>query len=143
MRGNDLSNKQAPYILFDIDSFLFLEPEKETILDKVKSVLKSAERKYIDRELNPEHVRMLQRIWGRHDICIGLFTSTLYEDYFLNELTDKLDAHYVPYTRLTHMTREQVRNFPFKIYTFSNNDELLSFLSDKNAMRVERIWEVL
>lgn len=143
MKGNDLSNKQAPFVMFDIDSLLFLEKDK-TVWTKLADMIKSVDVKYLEREIDPEMISLLQSIWSKHNVCIGLVTFELYDDYYLNLLADKLEDKFVPYTRIFNFYDwEELRQFQYSIYTFSNNEELLSYLSRKDAMKIDRIWEVL
>lgn len=140
MRGNEITNQQAPFVLFDIDSFLFLEEEKKPIIKKIGDLFKSDERKFLELTISPEHIRMLQKVWKKHNVCIGLFTNSVYD---VEELADKLDKYYVPYTRLFHFHGwEEIRRFP-AIYSFSANEDFISYMSHSSSLHIDRIWEVL
>jgi hypothetical protein len=143
MLGNDLSNKQAPYIMFDIDSLLFLEKEK-TVWTKVSDMFKSEETKYLERPINQDFVNLLHTVWRDHNVCIGLVTFALLDKPSLEKLYALLDKYFVPYTRVfDFLDWEDLRNFGYSIYTFSANNDLISYMSKKEAMHISRIREVL
>lgn len=141
MLGNDISNKQAPYIMFDIDSLMFL-PREKTVISRITDLFKTEEKKTLESDIDPIFSDTLQRVWDNNNVCIGLVTFDL-----LNEkeaLEEKLDKQMIPYTRIFQYTDwEQLRYFNRSIYTFSANEELISYLSRKDAMHISRIWEVL
>jgi hypothetical protein len=143
MLGGNISNKQSPYVMFDIDSLLFNEKEK-TVWTKVSDVFKTEEKKYLERPFNDDFVNSLHRIWFQHNVCIGLVSFNLLDNESVSKLEEKLFNNFVPYTRIfAYYDWEQLRNFQYSIYTFSANDELLSYLSRKEAMHISRIKEVL
>jgi type IV secretory pathway VirB4 component len=141
MLGGNLSNKQAPYVMFDMDSLMFVNNEEKSVIDKVTDFFKSEERKYLDREIDTDFANTLERVWRKHNVCVGIFS---FHPYDFDELEVKLYNQFVPYTRIFYFQEwEDLRRFNHSIYTFSNNEELLSYLSRKDAMKLERIWEVL
>lgn len=143
MRGNDLSNKQAPFIMFDIDSLLFVDKEKNR-WTKLTDVFKSEFTKYIEREFNQDFIKLLNNVWHKHNVSIGLVSFSLLSHDEVQELEKRLDGEFAPYTRIfSFFDWDELRSFSHGMYTFSNNDELLSYLSSKNAMKLERIREVL
>jgi hypothetical protein len=143
MIGNNISNRQAPYVMFDIDSLLFLEKEK-TVWTKVSDMFKTEEEKYLARPVNQDFINMLHMVWRDHNVCIGLVTFSLLDKPSIEKLYEILDKHFVPYTRVfDFMDWEELRNFGYSIYTFSANDDLISYMSKKEAMHISRIREVL
>lgn len=141
MMNNNLSNKQAPYVMFDIDSLMYL-PKEPRPLDKVWNIFKTEEKIKTEREVNPIFTRTLQRVWDNNNVCIGLFTTEMISETEAIEKT--LDEEFVPYTRLFKFPEwEELRYFNQSIYTFSSNAELISYLSRNDAMFMDDIWEVL
>jgi hypothetical protein len=141
IRG-DISNKQAPFVMFDIDSLLFQEKPK-TIWTKVSDVFKSDADKYLERPVNQKFLDTLHYVWHKHNVCIGL-VSFDFPFYAINELEEILQKNFVPYTNLFFYNEwEDLRNFGLSIYTFSANEELISYISRKEAMHINRIREVL
>lgn len=146
MRGNNLSNKSAPYVLFDIDSLLFIEPEKN-VWKSLKDTFKSHGTKYMERPINLKFINTLTILWHKHDISIGFVTFELHTQKEKEKLEELLAEIFVPYTRLmTYTEWEQLRifnNSVHSIYTFSANDELLSYISSTSALHISKIGEVL
>lgn len=143
MLGNNISNKQAPYILFDIDSLLFVEPKEieKTVFTKVKDMFKTHEQKLVEREFDPLFISRIEEIWAKHNLCIGLVTFDIINEE--QELIDRLSDKNVPYTRLfTFAEWEEMREFN-AIYKVSKNAELLSYLSQNHAIHYDRLGEVL
>lgn len=141
MLGNDISNKQAPFVMMDIDSLMFL-PKEKTVFTTIADLFKDGEKKYVERKIDPYFGNVLNRLWNNNNVCIGLFTFNVFER--VEDLEDKLQEEFVPYTRIFSFREwEDLRRFQHCIYIFSANDELLSYLSRNDALPVGKIWEVL
>ena len=141
MKNGEISNKQAPYVLFDIDSLLFKEAEEKKVMDKVKDVFKTMERKKVEQEFNRFFVKRLERIWMNHNVCIGLVTFDINKERF--ELEKRLMDENVPYTRLFLFEDWNQLREADSIYTVSNNEDLLSFLSQNHAIHYSQLGEIL
>ena len=140
MKNGEISNKVAPYVLFDIDSLMFREEESKPF-GKLLNMFKSAEKRKLQRKVSKEFVDTVTRVWNKHNVCIGLFTFDI--GSYREELEEVLFDNNIPYTRVFLLEEwEDLRYLP-NIYTFSNDDTLLSYLSSKRAKRYEDIWEVL
>jgi hypothetical protein len=144
MLGNDISNKQSPFIMFDADSLLFKEKDKKTAWDRITDLVKSPETKYLERDLNPATTNGIMHVWNNHPYSIGLFTFDLYQENHLNTLEQKLADGLVPYTRVfNYADWEELRYFNFCIYIVTDNAELRSYLSRNEAISYEQFREVV
>lgn len=140
MRGGDLSNRVAPTVLFDLD--LLLEPEKVSKkgIGKVLSLFKAIETKYV---VNPVMRDTLIRLWNKHDLQIGLFTFDLDWEYEEHKLHELLFKYYVPYNRVVFCADEMDLRRERAIYIFSNDEDLVSTLSDIKAKHITELPGVL
>jgi hypothetical protein len=151
VRNNNLSNRPAPSVAFHIDTLLF-KPKIENPIslgDKVKSIFKPAifktnEQLYLERPLNHKFRRTLEKLWMNNNITLVLVTTEFNEDN-RQDLEDLLAYHNVHYTRLETIGEwEDLRNKCFYdyMYLFSDNNNLISYLSVKNAKYIDTLWEV-
>ena len=141
MRGNDISNKVAPTVLFDLD--LLLEKEEKRykgIGEMLVSLFNPPKEEF---EINRVMRDNLIRIWNIFDVQIGLFTFDL--DWELDEekLHRLLFKYYVPYNRIVYCVDEMDLRKERFLYIFTDKEDLLSVLSDVKALHIEKLPEVL
>lgn len=141
MRNNDISNKVAPTVLFDLD--LLLEKEEKRykgIGEMLVSLFNPPKEEY---EINRVMRDKLIRIWNTFDVQIGLFTFDL--DWELDEekLHRLLFKYYVPYNRIVYCVDEMDLRKERFLYIFTDKEDLLSVLSDVKALHIEKLPEVL
>lgn len=142
MLRNDISNKSAPYIAFDIDSLLFKD-EKPSTVSRFLNMFKTDETKYLSRPLNEEFIKIVERVWYKHNVCVIFTCFSLYSIEAKRKLLDILVDRNVPFTNIDFFQEwHEARNAPY-MYFFTDNEHLLSFMSSKHAMKLENVWEVL
>jgi hypothetical protein len=139
MLHNDISNKQAPILAFNVDNLLFKEEQGESsIIDRVKNLIQSDRKKYINRDIDMTFVNMINNIWMKHPYSIYLITFSPYKD----DLFNILDKNLVNYTSLVELFEwEDIRHrcrLQFTYY-FDNNEELLSYVSMENALHIREL----
>lgn len=143
MKHGNISNHQAPFVMFCIDDYLYTEPEKK-FMDKITGYFKTDKQKYLEQPLNLSFVSYLDTVFKKHNLCIGLFTFKEMDEDFQIDIEMRLGDAFVTYTRLfVFQEWEDLRHFPYKLYTVTDNQELISYLSDSGAMTLERFREVL
>lgn len=139
MLGGDISSKQAPIIAFNIDNLLFNEAkEEETFLEKFKGLFKFTSQKYTLENVNNMFVNQVNSIWIRHPYSIYFITFSSY----LDDLFTILDKKLVSYTSLVKLSEwEEVRERCMLeyMYYFDNDEELLSYVSTKNALHISKL----
>lgn len=140
MRGNDISNKVAPTILFDLDLILEHQAVDVKGIDKFLSLFKIKEPTY---KVNRVTRDTLIRIWNRYDLQIGLFTFNLDWEQDEQRLHELLFRHYVPYNRIVFCVDDMDLRRERAMYLFSGDDELVSTLSDIQAKHIKQLPEVL
>lgn len=139
MLHNDISNKQAPILAFNVDNLLFKEKQgKSSIIDKIKNLIQSDRKKYINRDIDMTFVNIINNIWMKHPYSIYLITFSPYKD----DLFTILDRNLVNYTSLVDLIEwEDVRHrcrLQFTYY-FDNDEELLSYVSMNNALHIREL----
>ena len=139
MLHNDISNKQAPILAFNVDNLLFKEKQGESsIIDRVKSLIQSDRKKYISREVDNTFINRINNIWIKYPYSIYFITFSPYKD----DLFTILDRNLVNYTSLVDLIEwEDVRHrcgLQFTYY-FDNDEELLSYVSMKNALHIREL----
>lgn len=139
MLHNDISNKQAPILAFNVDNLLFKEKQgKSSIIDKVKSIIQSDRKKYINRDIDMTFVNMINNIWMKHPYSIYLITFSPYKD----DLFNILDRYLVNYTSIVELFEwDDIRHrcrLQFTYY-FDNDEELLSYISMNNALHIREL----
>ena len=139
MLHNDISNKQAPILAFNVDNLLFKEEQGESsIIDRVKSLIQSDRKKFISRNVDMTFVNKINNIWMKHPYSIYLITFSPYKD----DLFTILDRNLVNYTSLVDLIEwEDVRHrcgLQFTYY-FDNDEELLSYVSMNNALHIREL----
>lgn len=139
MLRNDISNKQAPILAFNIDNLLFNNKDNSiNLFSKVIESLKSDKTKYISREINKDFVNLINNIWTKHPYSIYFITFTNYS----NELYDILDKNAIAYTSLVELQEWQDIRYRCELqytYYFDINEELLSFISKGNALHIDML----
>lgn len=140
MRNNDLSNRTAPTILFDLDLLLEQETVKRSGIDKILSLFTAMEPSY---KVNRVMRDTLIRLWNKHDVQIGLFTFDLEWEHDEKKLHSLLFQYYVPYNRLVFCVDEVDLRKERAMYLFSGDSELVSCLSDIQAKHITQLQEVL
>ena len=142
MLRNDISNKSAPYIAFDIDSLLFKD-EKPNMVSRFLNMFKTDETKYLSRPLNEDFIKIVERVWHKHNVCVIFTCFSLFTNESQRKLLDILVDRNVPFTKIDFFREwDEAREAPY-VYFFTNNEYLLSFMSSKHVMKLENIWEVL
>jgi hypothetical protein len=151
VRNNNLSNRPAPSVAFHIDTLLFKPKIEhpiglgEKLLSYIKpTMFKTKEQLYLERPINHKFRRTIERLWMNHNITLVLVTTEFTEES-RHELEEVLAYHNVHYTRLETIGEwEDLRNKCFYDYMFlfSDNTNLLSYLSVKNARFIDTLWEV-
>ena len=139
MLHNDISNKQAPILAFNVDNLLFKEEQGESsIIDRVKSLIQSDRKKFISRDVDMTFVNKINNIWMKHPYSIYLITFSPYKD----DLFTILDRNLVNYTSLVELFEwEDIRHrcrLQFTYY-FDSNEELLSYVSTSNARHIREL----
>ena len=139
MLHNDISNKQAPILAFNVDNLLFKEEQGESsIIDRVKSLIQSDRKKYISREVDNTFINRINNIWIKYPYSIYFITFSPYKD----DLFTILDRNLVNYTSLVDLIEwEDVRHrcgLQFTYY-FDNDEELLSYVSMNNALHIREL----
>lgn len=143
MLHNDISNRQAPIIAFNVDNLLFIdEPKERSFIDKLKSLVQTDEDKFLSRKVNLNFVNQLNDIWTKHPYSIYLITFTPYSE----GIYSVLDKHSVSYTSLIEVTEwEELRskcNLQYTYY-FDSDEELLSYLSCGNALNIKELPHII
>jgi hypothetical protein len=136
--GNDISNRTAPIICFD-SSIFFFDEEKE----------RGTITKFLDRFMRKEHrepnmavINTINRIWYSYDLSIYVATN---EDP-IDILSDNLYSLDVCHTRIVFYPNiEYLRNQCQNQYQYfvSNDAELLSRISMKNAITLEELLKLI
>ena len=139
MLHNDISNKQAPILAFNVDNLLFKEKQgKSSIIDKIKNLIQSDRKKYINRDIDITFVNMINNIWMKHPYSIYLITFYPYK----YDLLTILDRNSVNYTSLVELFEwDEIRHrcgLQFTYY-FDSDEELLSYVSMKNALHIREL----
>ncbi len=139
MLRNDISNKQAPIIAFNIDNLLFSNKDSSiNLFNKILESIKSDKTKYISREINKDFVNQINNIWTKNPYSIYFVTFTNYS----NELYDILDKNAVAYTSLVELQEWQDLRYRCELqymYYFDSDEELLSFISKGNALHIDTL----
>lgn len=139
MLHNDISNKQAPILAFNVDNLLFKEKQGESsLIDVVKSLVQSDRKKFVNRDVDMTFVNRINNIWIKHPYSIYLITFTPYKD----DLFTILDRNLVNYTSLVELFEwDDIRHrcgLQFTYY-FDNDEELLSYISMNNALHIREL----
>lgn len=139
MLRNDISNKQAPILAFNIDNLLFSNKDSSiNLFNKILESIKSDKTKYISREINKDFVNQINNIWTKNPYSIYFVTFTNYS----NELYDILDKNAVAYTSLVELQEWQDLRYRCELqymYYFDSDEELLSFISKGNALHIDTL----
>jgi hypothetical protein len=130
MRFNDISNRQAPIIAFNLDNLLYKKTAKKFLFFN-----------YEKEEPNQIFVDTVNNVWNKNEVCIYLVTA---HDYLLNAdfeefLTDEL---MMMYTKLIqHHGIDNLRRMIFYHfhYFIDNDEEFMSKLSCKNVIHFNNI----
>ena len=98
MKGNDISNKSAPIIVFDLDSLLFKETKLNTgIVGAISRFVATDKDKYdyFNREINTNFIYIVNSIWTNYNFSIFLETSFPIDDS--PALADFLNDNFIIY----------------------------------------------
>lgn len=130
----DLSNEYAPYIYIDIDNYLFNFKEQSRKILGLNFPLPS--KKFI----NQQFLNITRSINRSSRFNLVLFSTELNEEQA--KLVEEEIYHVVPYMALEIYTPEDLRKID-ALYIFSNNEEVLSRISQQRAFHVTMIGEKL
>ena len=137
MKFNDLCNRTAPIIAFNVDNMLFKEDSNKPkgIIEKIKNAFKS-------KDINEEFIDTVNNVWANYDFSVYLVTNSKpspdLEDYYFS-----LGINFtklVSYTGIDNLRRQL--NYVFYLYV-DCDEELLSVLSCKNAVNMKDLWKYL
>lgn len=138
MQFGQISNRQAPIIAFNVDSLLFRDTPKQGFLQRIFDSLKSDKQKYFNKEIDDIFVATIEALWYKNPYCIYFLTFTDYEE----EISELLFERNIPYTRIvTYNSIEDLRvdvQYRF-MYYFDKNEEILSLVSQKNALHINEL----
>ena len=141
MLHNDISNKSAPIIAFNIDELLFMDKPYAgmSLVEKLKWKTESSKQRYLNRPINSNFINMVNRLWNKYNYSI-YFVS--FKGEFLDKIYSLLDTNSVNYTSIvTYNNWEELREaceLRF-MYYFDSNLDLLSFISYKNALPIAQL----
>ena len=143
MLRNDISNKTAPIVAFNIDNILF-KPKEFGLFDKALSLFSFDRDKYFyfEREVNYTNIDVINRVWARNEVSIYLVTFTDYMD----DLNDFLSANEVSYTKLKKINGidNLQRQCMFSFYYYFDTDlDIINKLSQNNAKDFYSIFSLL
>ena len=141
MKHNNISNKPAPLLVFNVDNLLFKEPwrfeEKRTIF----SIFKPDS--YFDRTVNLLFVRMINSLWLK-DFSIILQTSyhdrEALERYFEEEFDFFYYSKLIPY-RGIDILRQRL-NVEY-LYYIDNNREFIASINHRGAIHVDELMKLI
>ena len=129
MRFNDISNRQAPIIAFNLDNLLYEEKSK-SIFDAFKP-----------RKLNQTFLDVVNNIWYQYEFSVYLVSKEQ-----VSETYSKLEDVDILYTSAIHYTGEdnlrRMLNYRFHLYV-DKDRELLSVLSCRNAIHIDDIQDYI
>lgn len=139
MLGNDISNKQAPILAFNIDSLVI---EKKEVARDYKFLPKMFRGEKITYELDNVFINLINYVWSYYPYSIYFVTFHEEKMDFYYEL---LDAHKVNYTTLELNSKETIRQSCTLHYTyyFDNDEEMLSYISMHNATTCDSLLNVI
>jgi peptidoglycan/xylan/chitin deacetylase (PgdA/CDA1 family) len=145
MLRNDISNRQAPVIAFNIDELLFLDKPVENMkmLEKLKWKAMSDKQKYLSRPLNKDFISIIDKLWSKYTFSIYFITFRV---DLVEELYAILDKYNVNYTSLVPMYEwEELRRACELqyMYYFDNNLELLSYIGQHNALTIDKLPSII
>lgn len=139
MLHNDISNKQAPILAFNVDNLLFKKKQgKSSIIDRVKSLIQSDRKKYTNRDIDMTFVNMINNIWMKHPYSIYLITFYPYK-YDLLTILDKNSVNHTSLEELFEWDELRRRCALQFTYYFDNDEELLSYVSMNNALHIREL----
>lgn len=150
MKNGDISNREAPYVGFDIDTLLYLEEDKKsfalTLVDRIRESFRDSFTNYTKRELNPAFKRDIRWLWDTENVSIVFLSQEMQDIDDLNKLSVKLDDEYwIPYTKLySYPDRDELRNLlrSGQLHAFfSADEELISYCSHNNAKHFRELKE--
>ena len=139
MLGNDISNKQAPILAFNIDSLVI---EKKEVARDYKFLPKMFRGEKITYELDNVFINLINYVWSYYPYSIYFVTFNEEKMDFYYEL---LDAYKVNYTTLELNSKETIRQSCTLQYTyyFDNDEEMLSYISMHNATTCDSLLNVI
>lgn len=146
MLNNDISNRTAPIIAFNVDNSLFVKEQKRDFIDnmahKFNTYMKNDRYLYFHREVDSHFKAVVNNVWNSHTVTIVMVTMTPYED----ELSELLYEEGVYHTRVASvldikMLRDLVK-FTF-LYYFDTDRECLSVLSASNGLHMSEIGSIM
>lgn len=136
MLGNDISNRTAPVICFNIDSLLFTNNKKKRkLLDRLFSY---GNNDYLERELNFSVVNLINNLWFNYDFSIYLTTK----ESFLDDISEILYEYDICHTRLfQYPSIEFLRDKVYYEYHLYVDDNLqnLSEIGRGNAIPLSEL----
>ena len=143
MLRNDISNKTAPIVAFNVDNILF-KPKEFGLFDKALSLFSFDRDKYFyfEREVNYTNIDIINRVWARNEVSIYLVTFTDYMD----DLNEFLNANDVSYTKLKKINGidNLQRQCMFSFYYYFDIDlDVINKLSQNNAKDFYSIFSLL
>lgn len=143
MLRNNISNKTAPIVAFNIDNILFKKKDINFIKN-ISSYLSFNRDKYLyfNREIDNTNIDIINRTWIRNEVSIYLITFT---DYLI-ELEELLVENDVSYTKLKKINGIDSlrRNCMFNYYYYFDTDlSLISKISQNNAKDFYSIFSLL
>jgi hypothetical protein len=129
MKYNDISNREAPIIAFNLDNLLYEEKSK-SLFDIFKP-----------RKLNQNFLDIVNNIWYNFEFSIYLVSGELTSDTFTRvEDIDIQFTNAIHYTGIDNLRR--MIQYRFHLYVDGDN-ELISKLSAKNVIHIDDIYNHL
>lgn len=141
MLGNDISNRTAPIICFNIDNLLFTGESKDDglIINMIRKLGLETERSnYLDRKIDQKVVNIINNIWTRYDFSIYLTTRY----YFLEDIDEVLQENDVYHTRLftypsIDILSEKIK-YEYSLYVDSD-PAMISMLNSGRAIHISEL----
>ena len=144
MKGNDISNKSAPIIVFDLDSLLFKETKLNTgILGAFSRFLSTNKSNYdfFNREVNKNFVFICNSIWTNYNFTIYLETTFPIDDSptladFLNENIILYYSRLIQFKSMKDL--RMMCELEYYLYV-SNDTQKLAEIGKPNALSMSEI----
>lgn len=130
MKNNNISNKEAPIIAFNIDNLLFETQPKSNIFDNLSLF-------FARKQVNQQFVDTVNNIWYNYPYSIYLVSKQI-----VSEAERTLEGIDIQATKVVHYTGidnlRRLLNYRFYLY-IDNDRDLLSQLSSKNAIHIDEL----
>ena len=145
MLHNDISNKQAPIVVFNLDNLLYVKEEQSRTIKNILNNFISNKLKVFDkinklRDFDKSFINKVNNLWLKHNVCIYLVSFSSLSD---EELYDELDEANISYTKLIRYDSiEDLRDDMNRFFIYFDNDLVNTSIIGEKACHIDRLNKI-